>query len=185
MIITESGKKSPIFVISLERSGSTLLRNLLDTHPTIFAPAQLNIGHLCHWTYFTSYYSIAQVCADLQESERKEAAIEETRNAVNRLMSGFTSKKDKSVWCDKSTTPKLSNDDDEQETEYTENKAVVHLYVVGDKANIIVAKKFETNTVLQPVIASSGGMTVLAFGEGDGYIKSLSLASEGKNNHYD
>lgn len=103
MIITESGKKGPIFVISLERSGSTLLRNLLDVHPEVFAPAQLNIGHLCHWTYWTSYYSIAQISSTLNENERKEAAIEETRNTVNSLMRGFISRKGKSVWCDKST----------------------------------------------------------------------------------
>ncbi|KFI23873.1 sulfotransferase [Nitrosococcus oceani] len=102
-LFKECGEKSPIFVISLERSGSTLLRNILDAHPEIFAPAQLNIGHLCHWTYWTSYYSIAQINTSLNEDKRKEAAIEETRNTVNGLMYGFTSKKNKSVWCDKST----------------------------------------------------------------------------------
>lgn len=95
---------SPIFIISLERSGSTLLRNILDAHPAIFSPAQLNIGKLCQWTYFASYYSIAQVYSDMLEDERRTAAIEETRNSVHSLMHGFASKMSKRIWCDKSTT---------------------------------------------------------------------------------
>jgi hypothetical protein len=102
-LVTRKGQKGPIFVLSLERSGSTLLRNLLDAHPAIFAPAQLNIGDLCHWTYLASYYSITQLDTTMIEDERKKAAIDETRNSVIRLMSGFTEKKGKSIWCDKST----------------------------------------------------------------------------------
>lgn len=79
-------------------------------------------------------------------------------------------------------TPKLSSDDDEQETGYTGNEAVVYLYVIDNKSTIVTAKKFETDTVAQPVISSSGKTTVLAFAKEDNYkINSLSLISEGRS----
>lgn len=98
-----SAQNGPIFVISLERSGSTLLRNVLDAHPAIFSPAQLNIGKLCHWTYWASYYSIAQVNTELTEEERCGKAVEHTRRYVDQLMGGFAAQKGKAIWCDKST----------------------------------------------------------------------------------
>lgn len=98
-----SGQEGPIFVISLERSGSTLLRNVLDAHPAIFSPAQLNIGKLCHWTYWAAYYSIAQVDTELTEEERRKQAVAATRRYVDGLMGGFAGQKGKRIWCDKST----------------------------------------------------------------------------------
>jgi protein-tyrosine sulfotransferase len=38
----------PIFILSMERSGSTLLRYLLDAHPLIWSPDELYFGPLCY-----------------------------------------------------------------------------------------------------------------------------------------
>lgn len=77
-------------------------------------------------------------------------------------------------------TPKLSKDEDGQKTNYHGKGAVVYLYVVDKQLTIVATDKFETDTVVQPVISSAGGTTVLAFGEGEGYkIYSLSLSPDG------
>lgn len=38
--------RSPVFVLSLVRSGSTLLRCLLDSHPAVHAPHELHLAHI-------------------------------------------------------------------------------------------------------------------------------------------
>lgn len=98
---TQNG--APIFVLSLERSGSTLLRNILDAHPAIFSPAQLHVGSLSYWMYQTSFYSISQIATDLSEEERQAAARADVRRVVDELLRGYAAKKNKSIWCDKTT----------------------------------------------------------------------------------
>lgn len=99
----DSEENAPVFVLSLERSGSTLLRNILDAHPEIFSPAQLHIGSLCHWMYLTSYCSISQLSTHLSEQERQATARVEVKRVVSELMQGYASKKNKRIWCDKTT----------------------------------------------------------------------------------
>lgn len=98
-----SEESAPVFVLSLERSGSTLLRNILDAHPEIFSPAQLHIGSLCYWMHLTSYCSISQLFTHLNEQERQAAARAEVRRVVSELVQGYASKKNKRIWCDKTT----------------------------------------------------------------------------------
>lgn len=98
-----SEQDAPVFVLSLERSGSTLLRNILDAHPEIFSPAQLHIGSLCYWMHLTSYCSISQLFTHLNEQERQAAARAEVRRAVSELVQGYALKKNKRIWCDKTT----------------------------------------------------------------------------------
>jgi protein-tyrosine sulfotransferase len=40
--------RPPIFILSMERSGSTLLRYLLDAHSAIWSPDELHFGPLCY-----------------------------------------------------------------------------------------------------------------------------------------
>ncbi|MGH3329227.1 MAG: sulfotransferase family protein [Streptomycetales bacterium] len=58
---------SPVFVLSSARSGSTLLRSLLDTHSQIFAP-QLNISDL-QVTLSTNWVELAMQRFELDNRE--------------------------------------------------------------------------------------------------------------------
>lgn len=100
---TAHADEAPVFVLSLERSGSTLCRNILDAHPAIFSPAQLYMGDLCYWMYLASYSSISQISIDLSDQERKVAAAADVRRTVSGMMQHYASKKEKSIWCDKTT----------------------------------------------------------------------------------
>jgi protein-tyrosine sulfotransferase len=80
----------PIFVLSAERSGSTLLRYLLDTHPEIAAPGELALGALsAHLMMVHRRLSLAQ-------------ASERTRKIVSEIMLTYLQSRQKRVWCDKS-----------------------------------------------------------------------------------
>ncbi|POZ52009.1 sulfotransferase [Methylovulum psychrotolerans] len=93
----------PIFVLSLERSGSTLLRNILDAHPDIFSPAELHIGSLCQFMYETSYSCLSQIATHLSEEDKQAEAKVEVRRVVTELMNGYAAQKNKIFWCDKTT----------------------------------------------------------------------------------
>ena len=90
-----------MFILSCERSGSTLLRYIVDTHPDIASPGELNLGRLCAALYYSTYYSVAQVVAS-GEIERSSRAIEKVRQVVSALMAEYTAAKGKRFWCDKS-----------------------------------------------------------------------------------
>ena len=45
---TDSGTRGlPIFIASHARTGSTLLRYIIDTHPALCCPPELALGQLC------------------------------------------------------------------------------------------------------------------------------------------
>lgn len=93
----------PIFVLSLERSGSTLLRNILDAHPDIFSPAELHIGSLCQFMYETSYSCLAQIATHLSDEDKQAVAKAEVRRIVTEMMKAYAAQKNKIFWCDKTT----------------------------------------------------------------------------------
>ena len=39
--------RRPVFVLSVARSGSTLLRFILDSHPELACPPETNVGQVC------------------------------------------------------------------------------------------------------------------------------------------
>jgi hypothetical protein len=95
-------KSEPIFILSCERSGSTLLRVIVDTHPDIACPAQLSLGPTCANLYNAIYYSIGQRLS-VSESERIARVLREVRDIVGALMSRYASSRDKRIWCEKTT----------------------------------------------------------------------------------
>lgn len=68
-ISVETG--SQLFILSCERSGSTLLRYIVDTHPRIACPGHLYLGRLCQYLYQTMKSSLGQALAE----EKKEAVL--------------------------------------------------------------------------------------------------------------
>lgn len=93
----------PVFILSCERSGSTLLRYIVDTHPEICCPGQLYLGQLCRDLHTTIFYSLGQTIGTTSEEERGRMIAAEVRRVVNELMSKYATAKGKRMWCDKTT----------------------------------------------------------------------------------
>ncbi|HKI03787.1 MAG TPA: sulfotransferase [Thermoanaerobaculia bacterium] len=90
---------APVFVLSCPRSGSTLLRYILDTHPDICSPGELNLGTLCNALYNTLSSSIGRT---LPEAEREMSVLLEVNHIVSGILDRYTRAKGKRIWCEKS-----------------------------------------------------------------------------------
>jgi hypothetical protein len=89
----------PAFILSSERSGSTLCRYILDTHPNIGCPGELTLGELCA--------SLARVLGRLDpasgESDHLSAEVcAKIRCIVDSIMESYLRRVRKTVWCEKS-----------------------------------------------------------------------------------
>ncbi|HSK63124.1 MAG TPA: sulfotransferase [Pyrinomonadaceae bacterium] len=93
----------PVFVLSCERSGSTLLRFIIDTHPRICSPAHLHLGQLCRSLYTSIFYSLGQTMEVVDETMRERLVRVETRRIVDELMKRYVDAKGKQMWCEKTT----------------------------------------------------------------------------------
>jgi len=93
----------PVFIFSCERSGSTLLRYIVDTHAQICCPGQLYLGQLCRDLHTTIFYSLGQTISTTSVEERERMVAAEVRRVVDELMSKYAKAKGKRMWCDKTT----------------------------------------------------------------------------------
>jgi predicted lipid carrier protein YhbT len=93
----------PVFILSCERSGSTLLRYIVDTHSEICCPGQLYLGQLCRDLHTTIFYSLGQTIEASSEAERGRAVAAEVRRVLDELMGRYARAKGKRMWCDKTT----------------------------------------------------------------------------------
>jgi Putative sterol carrier protein len=98
----DSNPSPPIFILSDIRSGSTLLRYILDTHPDICSPGELEIGKVCESLHWTIYSTIAKLPTAVTEEQRQEIAYAEVRRIVSDLMNSYTRARNKRIWCEKS-----------------------------------------------------------------------------------
>jgi protein-tyrosine sulfotransferase len=98
--VTEANAPPPIFILSCERSGSTLLRYMLDTHPEIACPGELVLGQFVR--------SLRRL---LERTRGRDAAGEDmapdwVRREVNRTvharMADYARARGKSRWAEKS-----------------------------------------------------------------------------------
>ena len=95
--------KQPIFILSCVRSGSTMLRCIVDTHPNLCSPGHLKLGPLCAALYMATYYSLGKLPDIETEEQRDQLAIKETRRVVADLLGRYAQGKGKNHWCEKST----------------------------------------------------------------------------------
>lgn len=93
----------PIFVLSCERSGSTLLRYIIDTHPQVCSPAHLHLGQLCSNLYTSIFYSLGQTLEVTDEATRERLVAGEVRAIVDEFMQRYARAKGKQMWCEKTT----------------------------------------------------------------------------------
>ncbi|NEQ98521.1 MAG: hypothetical protein F6K30_17675 [Cyanothece sp. SIO2G6] len=92
---------APIFILSCNRSGSSLLRYIVDTHPDIASPAELNLGDVCE----KNYYLVAQTLGEalyMVEPDKEELVLAEVRRLVLSVMDRYVDAKGKKMWCEKS-----------------------------------------------------------------------------------
>src|SRR5438067_867005 len=62
---------APIFILSNPRSGSTLLRFLLDAHPSICCPGELRLGAICEFVTTAVESTLGQLSASPASTDRK------------------------------------------------------------------------------------------------------------------
>jgi putative sterol carrier protein len=89
-----------VFVLCTTRSGSTLLRYIIDTHPRICCPPELRLGPTADTLYWSTLYSVAQVRSP-DENERHRIAVSEVRRVLDGLMCTYAQLKQKEFWCEK------------------------------------------------------------------------------------
>jgi amino acid adenylation domain-containing protein len=93
--------RSPILITSLRRTGATLVRLLLDTHPAICSPGDLQLGGLCDSLYTAVDATQGPRCAEETIEARRRRCIADTRRVVDRLMDSYCAIKEKERWCEK------------------------------------------------------------------------------------
>ena len=90
----------PIFLLSCERSGSTLLRYILDIHPDICCPGELYMGRLVKCLRETVARTIGLAAGEKPE-DQDWAAQREVHRMLSELMGKYAQIKGKKIWCDK------------------------------------------------------------------------------------
>ena len=95
----------PIFVLCNARSGSTLLRFLLDAHPDLACPPETNLPALC--AQLATVWSLiegAPLSPDrgAEPPEVPDAAIDGIRHTVELMTSSYLGRRASSRFCDKS-----------------------------------------------------------------------------------
>lgn len=89
------------FIISTARSGSTLLRYVLDSHPKISSPGELFLGQLCQSLFVSLSSTKGQIAAAAGRTDANLIVLSEVRRIVMELMDSYICAKDKSLWCEK------------------------------------------------------------------------------------
>jgi protein-tyrosine sulfotransferase len=92
------------FIISTARSGSTLLRYILNSHPAISCPGELYLGQLCRDLYLTVDNTKGQVAAASDRTKRELIVLDEVRRIVLELMDSYASARNAQIWCEKTPT---------------------------------------------------------------------------------
>jgi protein-tyrosine sulfotransferase len=88
----------PIFIFSPARSGSTLLRYILDTHPAIYAPPELQLGQYAH-----ALYHVHATLRGWKRPPYSDVAVLATiRASISQILDSETQRHGKEVWCEKS-----------------------------------------------------------------------------------
>ncbi|MGH9939155.1 MAG: sulfotransferase, partial [Blastocatellia bacterium] len=96
MMTTEkfNGNPPPIFILSCPRSGSTLLRYVVDTHPEICCPVELRFGALCErLVTVVDCLSLGEVATSSSREERRRLIYAEVNRIISEWMNAYARQK--------------------------------------------------------------------------------------------
>jgi hypothetical protein len=95
---------SPVFILTASRSGSTLLRVILDSHPRLACPPETEISSACMQLAMTCdvLENAAAALPDGDSQELPPAVRSAVREAVDRAYGYYLAQRGKQRWCDKS-----------------------------------------------------------------------------------
>ncbi|MGH9238265.1 MAG: sulfotransferase family protein [Vicinamibacterales bacterium] len=96
-------RQRPIFILSHPRTGSTLLRYLIDAHPDVCCPSEIALGKLCAALSYTIGLTLNDARVRDAGGDRKAAIRAEVRRHVDAIMDAYCAARNKPRWCDKST----------------------------------------------------------------------------------
>jgi protein-tyrosine sulfotransferase len=101
----ETACDSPVFVLTSSRSGSTLLRFILDSHPELACPPETTVASSCasllrSWAILEEAGSEGRALHD--SGEVPAAGIAVVQSAIDGLFSAYLRRRGKRRWCDKS-----------------------------------------------------------------------------------
>lgn len=91
----------PIFILTCPRSGSTLLRYLIDTHPHIACPPEVNASAVCA-AIVNGWLAVDG--RDATFEDRRGRGIRRARQVTEELLGWFAAGQGKPRWCEKSLT---------------------------------------------------------------------------------
>jgi protein-tyrosine sulfotransferase len=100
--MTAAGAQPPILILSCYRSGSTLLRFIVDTHPEIYSPPEVFIGQAA---YFLAHFSLSLRGLREEKLENLDTLAPEVlawiRSTLEGEMRAAAARKGKQIWCEK------------------------------------------------------------------------------------
>src|SRR5690348_2676142 len=97
--------RDPVFVICNGRSGSTLLRFILDAHPELACPPETNLAALCaHLATVWSLIEGAPLSAERGDEppEIPETSVAGIRHMMDLMVGSYLRRRGKQRYCDKS-----------------------------------------------------------------------------------
>lgn len=101
-LITDTVCQSPVFVLTTGRSGSTLLRYILDSHPELACPPETNFSLACK-DLVNTWRVLADATPDSDDPPANSGNIlAATRAAIDSAFGHYLQSTGKSRWCDKS-----------------------------------------------------------------------------------
>lgn len=100
------GAAGPVFVLTVARSGSTLLRFILDAHPDLCCPPELGVAATCarlaHVWSVTEGAPSAVLPTALGEGQVSGRAVAAIRSAIESALAAYMKERGATRWCDKS-----------------------------------------------------------------------------------
>lgn len=92
----------PVFVLCLDRSGSTLVRYILDTHSQVCCPPEVNLVELCETLRRVFEHTTGTLTEAISKDERRSSLAQQVHDVVAGIMQRYASARGRRIWCDKS-----------------------------------------------------------------------------------
>ncbi len=172
--------KNPIFILSCPRSGSTLLRYILDSHPEICCPPEIYLGSLIKKLYKSIYFSIGQIEHGSTSTEKNKFVAQEVQAIILNIMERYSHEKRKLLWCEK--TPNNVYFLDEISNVFPDAKYIcLYRHCVDVVYSLIQAKPYKNRPDMMPYLyQNTGNMAGAGF---DSWLEQTSIISNFEREH--